>query len=1016
VGVYRAHVLVCAGAGCVSSGCREVEVALNTAIDREGLADEVRVVQTGCMGPCDMGPVVIVYPEGVFYKKLKAEDAERIVTEHLVKGRIVQDLAYRQPGEEQVLANSEEIPFFNRQTRIALRNTGLIDPEAIEEYIARDGYSALGKALSAMKPEDVIDEILESGLRGRGGAGFPTGLKWRFTAKADGSPKYVVCNADEGDPGAFMDRSILEGDPHTVIEAMTIAAYAVGADQGYVYVRAEYPLAVERLGKAIEQARGYGFLGDEILGTEFGFDLDIRVGAGAFVCGEETALINSLMGQRGEPRPRPPYPANEGVWGKPTVLNNVETYANVPAIILMGAERYAAIGTENSKGTKVFALAGNINNTGLVEVPMGTPLGEIVYDIGGGVPDGGSLKAIQTGGPSGGCIPVGYLNTAVDYDSLKDLGTIMGSGGLIVMDENTCMVDLAKFFLEFVQEESCGKCAPCRVGTKRMLEVLDRITKGQGKEGDIELLEELAYSIRDSALCGLGQSAPNPVLSTLRYFRHEYEEHIRDKYCRASVCAALFTSPCQNTCPAGVDVPIYVEQVNRGDFVGAYETVLTENPFPVVCGRVCNHPCETKCRRGQLDEPISIRLLKRFASDYATNQKVIPSTPRVGTARSGKVAVIGAGPSGLTAGYFLGRAGYDVTVFEAQPVAGGMLAVGIPDYRLPRQALQRDIDYILSQGVKLKTNTPVGKSLTLKDLKSQGFDAVYVAVGAQEGRALGIPGEDKKGVLSGLEFLRQVNIGEDLDLKGRSVVVIGGGNVAFDAARSALRLGASAVEIVYRRRREDMPAQREEIIDAEEEGIRISTLVTPIEVTGNSTVQSLKCLKNRLGAFDRSGRRRPEPIEDSEFVIKANVVISAIGQNVKVPADLVDAGLEVDSGGCVVADSRTGATSLEGVFAGGDCVTGPDFLITAIAAGKKAARELDRYMGYDGNLIPKVNFNRTLDRTVSEEEMPRQKPMFLQEAVRIGTFDEVELGLREDAACREAGRCLRCDVKDDLDA
>ncbi|WP_027717486.1 NADH-quinone oxidoreductase subunit NuoF [Desulfovirgula thermocuniculi] len=560
--LYRAHVLVCAGAGCISSGCQGVKNALLESISRLGLEREVKVVETGCMGPCDLGPVIVVYPEGVFYRKLKPADAVEIAEEHLLKGRVVERLLYRVPEDGRTAATFDQIDFFKKQTRIALRNTGIINPESVEEYIARDGYRALGKVLSSMSPQEVIECVKKSGLRGRGGAGFPTGLKWEFSAKAPGSPKYVVCNADEGDPGAFMDRSILEGDPHSVLEGMAICGYAIGANQGYVYVRAEYPLAVQRLSLAIEKAREYGLLGQNIFGTGFSFDVEIRVGAGAFVCGEETALLASIEGRRGEPRPRPPFPAQSGLWGKPTVINNVETWANVPPIILNGPEWFASIGTEKSKGTKVFALAGKVNNTGLVEVPMGTTLREIIFDLGGGIPGGKQFKAVQTGGPSGGCIPARYLDVPVDYESLTQLGAIMGSGGMIVLDEDTCMVDLARFFLEFVQDESCGKCSPCRIGTKRMLEILERITRGEGRDGDIELLEELGHHIKSSALCGLGQTAPNPVLSTIRYFREEYEAHIYQKKCPARVCRELVVytideekcngcGRCRVVCPAG---------------------------------------------------------------------------------------------------------------------------------------------------------------------------------------------------------------------------------------------------------------------------------------------------------------------------------------------------------------------------------------------------------------------------------------------------------------------------------
>ena len=538
--MIRSHVLICGGTGCTSSGSVQLAQALEMELKAAGLEDEVKIVKTGCFGLCALGPVMIIYPEGTFYSQVAVEDIPEIVEEHLLKGRIVDRLAYNEKAEGEGAATSlNDTPFYKKQKRVALRNCGVINPEVIDEYIAMDGYQALGKVLTEMTPDEVIQTMLDSGLRGRGGAGFPTGLKWKFAKGNDADQKYVCCNADEGDPGAFMDRSVLEGDPHVVLEAMAIAGYAIGATQGYIYVRAEYPIAVKRLQIAIDQAREYGLLGENIFGTGFDFDIDIRLGAGAFVCGEETALMTSIEGHRGEPRPRPPFPAVKGLFGKPTILNNVETYANVPRIILNGPEWFASMGTEKSKGTKVFALGGKITNTGLVEIPMGTTLREIVYEIGGGIPGGKKFKAAQTGGPSGGCIPASLIDTPVDYDSLIAIGSMMGSGGLIVMDEDNCMVDIAKFFLEFTVDESCGKCTPCRIGTRRMLEILERITAGKGEDGDIEKLEELAKTIKSTALCGLGQTAPNPVLSTLRYFRDEYEAHIYEKRCPAGVCKKL---------------------------------------------------------------------------------------------------------------------------------------------------------------------------------------------------------------------------------------------------------------------------------------------------------------------------------------------------------------------------------------------------------------------------------------------------------------------------------------------
>ncbi|HQJ95175.1 MAG TPA: NADH-ubiquinone oxidoreductase-F iron-sulfur binding region domain-containing protein, partial [Syntrophorhabdaceae bacterium] len=871
--LFRAHLLVCAGAACVSSGCREIRDAFVIKIREYGLQDEIKVIETGCVGSCDLGPLALVYPEGVFYQKLKPEDAEEIVSEHLLKGRIVERLLYKEPVTSKAVPSLKSIDFFKYQEKIVLRNCGLINPLSIEEYIANDGYMALGKALTSMTRDEVIDEVLKSGLRGRGGGGFPTGMKWKFARQAEGNVKYVVCNADEGDPGAFMDRSVLEGDPHSLIEAMTIAGYAIGANQGYVYVRAEYPLAIERLSWAIGQAREYKFLGKNIFETGFDFDLDIRIGAGAFVCGEETALMMSIEGKRGEPRPRPPYPVVKGLFDSPTLLNNVETYANIPAIIVKGAEWYAQFGTEKSKGTKVFALAGAVNNTGLVEVPMGTRLGDLIFNIGGGIKNNKKYKATQLGGPSGGCIPVQHLNVPIDYESIIELGAIVGSGGLIVADEDTCMVDFARFFLDFTQDESCGKCPPCRIGTKRMLEILTRITHGKGEEGDIDKLIELSTSIKQSALCGLGQTAPNPVLSTLRFFRDEYEEHIKHKHCRAGVCSSLFDAPCQNACPTDQNAWGYITLISEGRFREAIALIKEDNPFPAVCGRVCIHPCESKCRRSQIDEPLAICSLKRFAADYDMNS-FEPYRPEKADQKQEKIAIIGAGPAGLTAAYYLACKGYRVTVFEALPVAGGMLAVGIPDYRLPRNVLNNEIKTITDLGVEIKYNNVFGVDITFKDLEKEGFSAVLLATGAHKGQKLGIVGEDAEGVLDGVTFLRNLNLGKSVKVDG-NVAVIGGGNVAIDAARSALRIGAKDVFILYRREKDDMPAYKEEIVDAEHEGIKIFTLVAPKKINiEDGKVKSIECVRMALNEFDNGGRRKPSPIEGSEFVLEVNTVIA----------------------------------------------------------------------------------------------------------------------------------------------
>ena len=605
--MIRSHVLVCGGTGCTSSGSRQIRERLADELKAQGLENEVKIVQTGCFGLCEHGPIMIIYPEGTFYSRVTPDDVPEIVSEHLLKGRIVERLAYTDTGDKEVKAAADvslsDTVFYKKQHRVALRNCGVINPEDIDEYIAMDGYFALNKVLTEMTPDDVINTISASGLRGRGGGGFPTGRKWSFAKASVSDKKYVVCNADEGDPGAFMDRSVLEGDPHVVLEAMAIAGYAIGADEGWIYVRAEYPIAVKRLNIAIEQARQYGLLGKNIFGTGFNFDIHIRLGAGAFVCGEETALLTSVEGNRGEPRPRPPFPAVKGLWGQPTIVNNVETWANIPQIILKGADWFASMGTEGSKGTKVFALGGKIKNTGLVEIPMGTTLREIVEEIGGGVPNGKKFKAAQTGGPSGGCIPASLMDTPIDYDNLTKMGCMMGSGGLIVMDEDTCMVDMAKFFLEFTVDESCGKCSPCRIGTVRLLEILNKITDGNGEMEDLDKLEELANYIKSASLCALGQTAPNPVLSTLRFFRDEYIAHIVDKKCPAGVCKGLLQyvvdvdkckgcKLCMKNCPAGAIAVNPSNEVKEGKKL---PYVLIDTSKCVKCGA-----CIDNCKFGAI--------------------------------------------------------------------------------------------------------------------------------------------------------------------------------------------------------------------------------------------------------------------------------------------------------------------------------------------------------------------------------------------------------------------------------
>jgi NADH-quinone oxidoreductase subunit F len=758
-------------------------------------------------------------------------------------------------------------------------------------------------------------------------------------------------------------------------------------------------------------------LGTDILGTGFDFNLEIYQGAGAFVCGEETALMISIEGKRGMPRPRPPFPAVAGLWQKPSVLNNVETLANIGQIMLRRNEWYAGVGTEKSKGTKVFALTGDVNNVGLVEVPMGTPLGTIVYDIGGGIPKGKKFKAAQLGGPSGGMIPIQHLNAPIDYEKVAELGAIMGSGGMIVMNEDSCAVDMARFFMDFCQDESCGKCTPCREGTKRMLQILNNITTGKGKEGDIELLEEMAEIIKDASLCGLGQTAPNPVLSTIRYFRKEYEDHIKNHHCDAAVCSALFKSPCQHTCPIEMDIPSYVALIRSERFEDAYKILLQSNPFPSVCGRVCDHKCQSKCRRGKMDEPIAIKFLKRFITDSAAR----PAVTLVLPTRKEKIAVVGAGPAGLTAARDLALRGYNVTVFEELSEAGGMLRWAIPAYRLPRNILAGEIADITAMGVEIKCNTRVGKDISFDAIK-EGFDYVYLAPGAHKSQKMGVPGEDLTGVYGSVEFLRDFNANEEARTKGKKslgskVAVIGGGNSAIDAARVSLRLGAD-VTILYRRERKDMPAAIEEIIAAEEEGIKFEYLVAPLKIeAADGKVRGITCDRMTLGEFDRSGRRKPVAIAGSTFTLSVDTVISAISQVPDLSFVPADSGVSINKWDAfdLAKDSKSRTTHAK-FFAGGDAVTGPDTVIAAIAAGHQAANDIDGAIRivngeqpYEIPLSDIIEIPLIIDE--DSQEAPQCKMPELHWSSRRLSFAEVELGYTKEDAINEAIRCLRCDAE-----
>jgi NADH-quinone oxidoreductase subunit F len=1029
---FAGRILVHMGTCGVAAGAQNVLAALRDALEKRGITN-IKVVTTGCAGFCSREPMMTVemrHSAAVKYGDLSPEKVRRIVAEQVAAGNIVAEYAIcvgsestlgegaaekipfpplEAPGQIPLVA---DLPFFSKQALVVLRNKAIIDPEKVEDYIARDGYAALEKVLTALTPEDVIEEVTRSGLRGRGGAGFPTGVKWKVCRGEKKTPKYIIGNCDEGDPGAYMDRSLLESDPHAVIEGMTIAGYAIGALRGYVYVRSEYPLAIQRLQGAITQARENGLLGENILGSGFDFDIEIRQGSGAFVCGEETSLIHSIEGESPEPRQRPPFPAQVGLWGCPTVINNVETLANVPVIISRGAEWFSDIGTTSSKGTKIFSLVGKINNTGLIEVPMGITLREIIYDIGGGIPGNKRFKAVQTGGPSGGCIPSSLTDLPINYESLKEAGSIMGSGGMIVMDEDTCMVDVAKFFVQFTNDESCGKCSACREGSAALLEVLTRISDGEGREGDLEFLEELGQAIKDASMCGLGQTLPNPVLSALRHFREEFEAHIKNKRCPAVVCRGIISSPCQFLCPLDTDVPAYLTLTAQGRYKEALEVIRRTNPLPLICGRVCMAHCETRCRAAEAGGPISVKEIKRFLSDWELKTGGLPPAEPFKKKYNEKVAIIGSGPAGLTAGYSLAQRGYEVTVFEALPVAGGMLAVGIPEYRLPRELLQMEIDAIARSGVAIKTNSPVRK---IETLFAEGYKAVLIAVGAHKNRKMGIPGEETDGVVDPITFLRRVNLKESLPSLGNRVGVVGGGSTAIDAARTALRLGAQEVTILYRRTRVEMPAAEVEVEAALEEGVKIEFLVAPTRVfSADGKLKAVELTRMKLGEPDITGRRRPIPAKGSQFIREFDALIPAISQDPELSFLAEGRGIDI-SKGTVGVDSETFMTARPGVFACGDAVTGAADVTTAMAMAKIAASLIHKYLRGEkltreyaptrpSVLVEPLAVSEEETAEVTRPEMPR-----LLTQQRKKTFAEVELGLSEEAAVREARRCLRCD-------
>ena len=788
------------------NGAEGVFHAFAELIERSG--DEIVLAGVGCFGACFQEPLVTVRLPGqpmVVLHRVQANDAGRILHD-AATGKLTPDLIYSKIEEWDHVTGYlkyghgypeiprwNEVPFFKGQKKIVLRNCGFINPDDIEEYIGIGGYQALYSVLIEGRPEKVIEQVKASKLRGRGGAGFPTGNKWEFLAKAKADTKYIICNADEGDPGAYMNRNEIESDPHSLLEGMIIGGYVTGATEGIVYVRAEYPLAVHRLSRAIEQAREYGLLGENILGRGFKFNIDLVEGAGAFVCGEETALIASLEGFAGRPRPRPPFPAQKGLWGKPTNINNVETWYNIAPIVTKGPAWFSETGSPKSAGTKVFSLVGKVRSTGLVEMPLGTPLKTFIYDIGEGSASASPIKSVQTGGPSGGCIPQEMFDTAVDYESLAQLGSIMGSGGMVVMDEDNCMVDVARYFIEFTHSESCGKCVPCRVGLNKSLRMLNAITDGSGTMHQLDVLDELARYVRDCSLCGLGQTAPNPVLTTMRHFRHEFEDHILGRRCAAGVCEDLALSPCENSCPLHMNIPRFLELQREERLDDAFLSVIMDNPLPASTGRVCQHPCDRRCRRQTVDEPVNMREVHRFIADSILlsdrfEEAVSQLAKRKLELTGRKIAIAGAGPAGLTAAFYLAMLGHDVTVFDEKAEAGGMLRFALPEYRLPKAVLRKEIELIERLGVKFTFNTRIGFDISLNELDDR-FDAVFLSIGTWKESWVYLPGTELKGVYPALLFLESVAKNEELKL-GKKVVVIGGGNAAIDSARTALRTGS----------------------------------------------------------------------------------------------------------------------------------------------------------------------------------------------------------------------------------
>lgn len=1023
----RPMIMVGMGTCGIGNGADALFENFNRNIAGKGL--HIHLKKTGCFGFCAEEPIVTVYKPGkplLLYSKADNKDINGII-DSVLNGNVYKkkilckiefwdhitgETNFGKGYDEVPLWN--EIPFFSGQKKIVLRNTGIIDPENIKDYIAIGGYNALKKVLTAMKPQEVINEVLESKLRGRGGAGFSTGTKWAIMSRSVSDKKFVICNADEGDPGAYMNRNEIESDPHMLIEGMIIGAFAMGADEGITYVRAEYPLAVKRLKLAIQQANEMGLLGENIMGTDFAFHLHIVEGAGAYVCGEETALIASIEGKAGRPNPRPPYPAGKGLYGKPTNINNVETWCNIPVIIEKGSKWFLETGTEKSPGTKVFSLVGKVKNTGLVELPLGTPLEKLVYQIGGGTGNQKRVKAVQTGGPSGGCIPLEHFGAGIDFESLAKIGAIMGSGGMVVMDQDNCMVDVARYFVEFSASESCGKCTPCREGLSQALEILNRISRGEATLKNLEELQSLSAIINDTAICGLGQNAPNPILTTLKYFRDEYEHHILEKRCNAGVCESLYMALCENSCPMHMNIPGYIELIKEDRIEEAFELTLRDNPLPGTIGRICHFHCQMRCRREMIDEPVSQGEIHRYLADtiykMGKEEEIYNKLIQEKFSVTGKkIAIVGAGPAGLTAAYYLLRLGHAVTVYDALPEAGGVLRFGIPQYRLPKSILNKEIELIKKLGVKFIFNTRVGKDVKIKQLEKT-FDAIYLSVGAWHDMELNIPNEKAQGVFAGTELLKELSQGKRPKV-GKKVIVIGAGNVAIDVARSLWRLDKKVI-VVYRREKEDMPANKDEITEALAEGIHFKFLSAPeaFLTDKNGCIVGLRIQKMKGGAIDQSGRRKPVATGQTEDIICDSIVV-AIGEHVD-SGYFKDSGIVVRNDGRIQVNPFTFKTNHPKIFAGGDAVSGPSTAAEAMGLARKAAEMIDLDLMKEKRfalLFKKFDYKNAIP--LESKPCPRNVGEHLQVSERKGNFLEVSLGYTGAQAHNEVNRCLRCDVK-----